>query len=532
MYHFYNIYKALAIFTAVASFVIPGKFFLWPELHQSICALLAIILFSLKKNKVIKIDFFFYFILFFISFIFINHIFLKIQFHSYFIVGCLYLIFSFFAYSIGKDERLNIILETSSIILIFVTSISFIIQVYQLYGWSEDYGLIMNHYDHNQPGRPYANIAQPNILASIYIFSSVILFWSYVEGLIKKHYIITYTLFLIIGIAITYSRTAYLSLILIVLISFFQKNKFQKIYFSFILTACLLTHLAFQKTSDTSRNLTENLNNGRFDIWKMSFEAFLNSPWVGYGFNESGRAHFQVIENSEFKNIFTAQAHNIFIDFILWFGLPIGLTLSIALIFYFYKILIGSKGKGYLPFLVLLPFAVHSLLEYPLYYANTLMFFSIFIGVASRFYIANFFKSTISIKIFFLILISTFLFSAYFAYECLKMESGLLNQKMYFSRIKGVEKTKTDKFFLADLPKSHIEIIGIRKNEELKENDIKKIKEILHYIVVPRYYWVLLEFYKKTNNQEDFDYWLIKGSALLPLQQSRELRQHYAPEKE
>lgn len=537
MQHIFNIYKTAIIILAFLAFLIPGKFFLWTELHQSFLALTSVFLlcFHILSYKKIKIDFYFLFVNFLVILIWIWLIINELPFLSYAVIGSLYLYFSFFAYTLGKNCELRLLLEVSSFILIIVCAASVVIQIYQFNSWHENYQTLINHYSFKDGTRPYANIAQPNRLASIYVFSLAILLWASNEGILKIKYLYIFTFFIAIGITLTYSRTAYLCILLMSLFSLLQRRKYQRIYFLFLLLVCLFASKVINNFYINPRELTENLNGGRFALWKMSFDAISESPWIGYGFNETGRAHFGVIEESQFKHVFAAQAHNIFLDFILWFGVPLGSALIFICIYFFYKLLISLiKTRNFLPLISLIPFSIHSLLEYPLYYANALMFFSIFIGVATNhisteknsgvFYIRKKYFSA-------LFLISSF-FGGYVFYECTKMEEGLLNQKMYFSRIKGIEKTKTEEILFLDIPSAYINSIGIRTSDKPKIKDIDNIENLLHYLVVPRHYWVLLEYYKEHNNQQKFDFWLSKGKSLLPQQQSLELQEHYAPKSE
>lgn len=371
----------------VISFIIPGTISFWNEMHQSISAILCsifLIFYAWNENFKFR-KFQIFFIIMLISSI-INHI----IFHtnnskSYIIVGSIYIICCIRVQQIFENIKIDVALKYLACALLTITSLSLIIQFYQSLGISQNYWPWMYSMSISSGSRPYANIGQPNILASIYVTSLCAIFWATHEKLLSIKYTYLFGAICSIGVAFTQSRTGYLSIIFLSLLFLLQKKSSlnKKLYFPFIFICCLISSELIQNSTGMNRELSENLNNQRFSLWLIGLDAIRSSPLVGYGFHETARAAFHVIENSPIQHILVSQIHNIFIDIFIWFGIPIGAILCAILIKSYYEIIQKSINKNYIyPLMALTPFSIHSLLEYPLYYANNLVLFSMIIGMS------------------------------------------------------------------------------------------------------------------------------------------------------
>jgi hypothetical protein len=104
-------------------------------------------------------------------------------------------------------------------------------------------------------------------------------------------------------------------------------------------------------------------------MWHQFVEAILQSPWVGYGWRQTAVA--QKIGSLLYPgDLPTDYAHSVVLDVIVWNGLPLGLvmltTMSYWVLRSVYRI---SNGVQFLIVCALVPFAVHSLVEFPFAYA-------------------------------------------------------------------------------------------------------------------------------------------------------------------
>ena len=127
-------------------------------------------------------------------------------------------------------------------------------------------------------------------------------------------------------------------------------------------------------------------NNARTTIWLQTFYAIAESPWFGYGWNQTsvaqaaGAVHY--LGDQAFGN-----AHNIILDVMAWMGLPLGLLITVAFSYWLLTRLkaVRDAGATYAA-VMLLPFLVHSLLEYPFAYAYFLLTAGLLIGIVEAAY--------------------------------------------------------------------------------------------------------------------------------------------------
>ncbi len=104
----------------------------------------------------------------------------------------------------------------------------------------------------------------------------------------------------------------------------------------------------------------------------------------GYGWGQVAEAQLSVAHKYPALHVVFSQSHNLFLDLILWCGLPIGLFLSFFLIRWFFMAIRKVRTPEtavLMMFLVVV--ANHSMFEYPLQYAYLLMPAGLIFGVVS-----------------------------------------------------------------------------------------------------------------------------------------------------
>jgi hypothetical protein len=121
--------------------------------------------------------------------------------------------------------------------------------------------------------------------------------------------------------------------------------------------------------------------NQRWRIWQQITYAVMQSPWVGYGWNQTPTA--QAAGAIAFPgSLPVTYAHNFVMDMLAWNGLPLGVLLTAAIGYWFVTRIRTSVGLDAVHAMAcLLPFAVHSMLEYPFAYAYFLITAGLMIGV-------------------------------------------------------------------------------------------------------------------------------------------------------
>ena len=243
-------------------------------------------------------------------------------------------------------------------------------------------------------GRPYANFGQPNQLATLLLWGLLASFWAYNTEKIGSSVAVLLAFFLLSGIALSQSRTAWVALASLVAASWVWRRlwrskwvpwSFVALFFVFFAYTPLLKALpdALQIASAQTNFRGDQLEGGLRPLaWRMFLDAVLAQPWFGYGWSEVTKA--QLVVAADFPPLYSTfgQAHNLFLDLVLWLGLPLGLFVSAALVRQFVAYLravLNAKDAILVMFLGVI--GIHAMLELPLHYAYFLLPTGLVIGV-------------------------------------------------------------------------------------------------------------------------------------------------------
>ena len=116
-------------------------------------------------------------------------------------------------------------------------------------------------------------------------------------------------------------------------------------------------------------------------MWNQALLAISESPWFGYGWNQTGLAQMTVFDTYPTTEWYKS-AHNIGLDLLLWLGLPVGL-------FFIIYFLIGLKWlskrsvttENIIGFSMIIVMFIHAMLEFPLHYSFFLFPLGFIIGL-------------------------------------------------------------------------------------------------------------------------------------------------------
>lgn len=272
---------------------------------------------------------------------------------------------------------------------IFFSIVSFLTSIFAIAQWlGVEYSFISPLYH----SRPYANIHQPNNMATLLMVGTCGLIVLYESSKLKIALFILLFMCNILAISLSQSRTVWIMLLVLPIFYFLQKHRCQRqsthaiisamvvcyfILFYFNVTIAEYLHLTIPQS------LTERLNSGylRIEMWRHMFYAISQQPWFGYGWFQTNIAQLEGV--LLFKNEgYLTSAHNILIDLIVWVGIPLGLAI-IVYVLYLLKILfthIQSVFEFFI-FAMLLCILIHANLEFPLYYSYFLFPVGFFIGL-------------------------------------------------------------------------------------------------------------------------------------------------------
>ncbi|MDM1291535.1 MULTISPECIES: O-antigen ligase family protein [Acinetobacter] len=287
--------------------------------------------------------------------------------------------------SIQLAEKENII----KYIAYFFTVVGFISSLFAIAQWlqiSHSYILNLSH------NRPYANLGQPNHLATLLMLSICSLLYLYEHMKSKNIFLILLLPFEVWALALTQSRTAWVILFVLFIICIVKKIPFEKKSTPYIALTALFTYLfIFIFNAEISEYLNlvkpipvqERLNGGlgRIEMWKHMYYAAMQQPWLGYGWFQTTIAQLEGV--LLFKNEGNlSSAHNIMIDLVLWVGIPLALLIVGYSLYVIKRIFLSIHSLPQLyVFMMMLCILVHAQLEFPLYYSYFLFPLGFFIGL-------------------------------------------------------------------------------------------------------------------------------------------------------
>lgn len=254
--------------------------------------------------------------------------------------------------------------------------------------------------------RFYANMAQPNKLASLLLLAVVGCSWGVYRKKISIPIALVVACCLLWGVALTESRTAWVNAVLIyslcavgVAKRFFSKKHLivVSVLMLFFIVFVLLHSYARQALVEGGGGLEIKVRQAsdsvRLSGWRMFFEATLLQPWTGYGWGQIPKAQFLSIENGINSPGLFSQAHNVFLDLILWNGWFVGVGLIGVVSWWVWRTsmrMLDIEQIHLMAFVLIL--GVHAMLEFPLHYANFLLPMGLVIGVLNvKFQLNTFF---------------------------------------------------------------------------------------------------------------------------------------------
>jgi hypothetical protein len=117
----------------------------------------------------------------------------------------------------------------------------------------------------------------------------------------------------------------------------------------------------------------------------MLFDAIGQSPWTGYGWLQVGAAHLKVANQHPAVEELWMHGHNLFVEFFVWCGIPLGMLLSVAVVWWILtrwrRVATPESGMGLLAITVLF---MHAMLELPHHYAYFLIPAGLWMGQIER----------------------------------------------------------------------------------------------------------------------------------------------------
>ena len=238
--------------------------------------------------------------------------------------------------------------------------------------------------------RAMGNLGQPNQLATLLLIGLACLMWAFEKKRMGRFGLFTGAAFLTLVLVFSQSRAAMLSAIVMAVFLIWKNqadpSRLPPRYVLAWLLAFGLGVLALPTIHDlmlmsNDRGGVRFSDGARATIWKQMLSGIAQSPWVGYGWNQTPTAHSAGSIAVPGSLTFT-YAHNIVLDLIAWNGIPLGLFLTGGCIWWFTsRIRRVRQTSARYAMACLLPIAVHSMVEFPFAYSYFLLTAGLMIGI-------------------------------------------------------------------------------------------------------------------------------------------------------
>ena len=237
-----------------------------------------------------------------------------------------------------------------------------------------------------RPGdRPYANLAQPNHLATLLALGVVGLLRWFEARRIGRFTASLGTAWLGIGLVLTQSRTGWLFVALMVVWCAAGRRRaglrlqLPAVAIGAAAFAAGVASLAAVNDAlllaPLGISLEEHTKSGvRWIHWQTLADGLWQSPWFGYGWSQVTLAQQAAAQNYPMTGEQLLNSHNLVLDLLLWNGIPLGAILVVALVVWFVLQVKASRTPDQWVLLAGVGAVfIHALLEYPLNYMYFLL---------------------------------------------------------------------------------------------------------------------------------------------------------------
>ena len=311
----------------------------------------------------------------------------------------LYLLFAALLMLLGAKLRACFGIEkVTTILAIFLligAEASTLIGVLQYYRWHTPLDPVILL----RVSKVFGNLAQPNHFANYIALGLISLGLLFQRHILKTGFVAGLAVPMLFVMTLSGSRSTWLYLLLMSGLAWWGSRRDMQqralLRYSLLLILCfgvmhLVVKLPFMagatSTEDTLQRLFVTANSGgiRLYLWHESWLMFTQSPWLGVGFGQFAWHHFQLLPVLQPNNIngLYNNAHNLIFQIAAEAGLAGLLVLFASLGVWLHGIRRATLGAahwwGYAALGVL---AIHSLLEYPLWYTYFVAVAAILLGV-------------------------------------------------------------------------------------------------------------------------------------------------------
>ncbi|MBB1075299.1 O-antigen ligase C-terminal domain-containing protein [Rhodoferax sp. 4810] len=334
--------------------------------------------------------------------------------------------------------------------------------------------------------RVMANVGQPNNLSTLIVWGLLALWWGYSRGAMGGIGAIVGAAFLLMGIAVTGSRTGWIQVAFLLVAGLFKyhgkNNKKQLVSILLLATwfAGLVVSLPILSNvmwGAASRSASELFTTGlRSKFWQMAIEGVVERPLFGYGWNQTVLVHVDLASKFPHLGEAMGHAHNIILDILLWNGIILGTIIIGYVIWWTIKqIKSVSTDAHYLLLVSLAVFLIHAMLELPHVYTFFILPVGLMLGTASAWtpdsVVIKVPRAAMGILGFIFVAVLLAMFIDY-----RNIESNFLAHRMAAARISGAEIPARPKLYILEPLQTTLEIFRIKPVAHMTPSELDALR--------------------------------------------------------
>lgn len=411
--------------------------------------------------------------------------------------------------------------------------VSFGIQLHQWLGTSPDDGEIQIWIASFAPGRPSANLGQPNQLATLLIWSILGCGWGFIRKKINHVLTISITTTLLFGLALTQSRIALISMLLITMSVWFWRNLWPSRTAPWVVTGLFFIFLSFTFFLQNISNFLQldvqirsaSLGGGSTQLRLKAYSLFLNAawnqPWWGYGWYQVTTAQLAVAENNPSLSAFFSHSHNLFLDFLLWFGIPIGALVSFSGLAWFALCIrrVSTKEQAVLC-LFLLAIGMHAMVEFPLHYGYFLYPAGMVVGILNHSQ-KNFVAMTTNRLTVIAILLCTTILLFSIVRDYLRIDDSFRAFRLESARIGNLPPGAPPDVFILNDMQAFIKNARTPVEPNINDESLEQLRDLAHSFPSPGNLFNYAKALAYRHKPKDAEAWIQKIVKVLPLEVSQ-----------
>lgn len=369
------------------------------------------------------------------------------------------------------------------------------------------------------PERPYANFGQPNQLGTFLLWGLLAAGWGWVRHRIGGTVAVLMAVFVLFGLALTASRTAWIGLTLLVMSVWYWRSLWVSRRVPFAVIGLGLCFVVFVVAQSWLRSILlgdtplppEYLNpmsgQHRLLAWTAFWDAIWQRPWFGYGWYQVVPAQMAVAaDHTSLDGVFTS-SHNLILDLLIWCGIPLGLTIFIVFFVWGFRTVRAVHHAEEVVLVVFLTVVInHAMLELPLHYAYFLLPVGLVIGVLNvrlsevpKFFMPRW--SSIGVWL----IVTTLLVLIIRDYA--RIEASHENFRMERMHIKVARLAPPDVLLLTQW-REFIEVARIEPSKNMEPAEIDKIRQVANFFAGPLFIHKLATALTLNHQPEEAMLWL------------------------